>query len=305
MKKLFTILLLLISISAIGQGNFFASHSSVASPCTPPGAMVSKILYSTVNYLGTTYSSKATPHSARDAWYLFNYGYSSIIGGDVGYSISWSVNDSVYQNTTTCTKAVDGYYLVTGANRYQDSVYKVVSGVLTSKSNVLTSNVYFGGGNLGYVLQSGDPGYSSITPHGYLILNSVTTDYWGPNTTTSATGTTLGTGNTNTNTIVTSYGAGTYAAKKASDYVGYSAGFGLDLVSYSDWFLPSQQEFISMIGFNSCPAVISGAAKCTSNFWTSTELTSTTARAYNLNTMSSISVAKSSTVTNSIYIRSF
>lgn len=305
MKKLFTILLLLISISVIGQGNFFASHSSAAAPCTPPGAMVSKTLCKDVTYSGTTYSFIASLYNACDGWYLRYYQGGTALGSDTRYAVSWSINDSVYQNTTTCTKAADGYYLIIGADRYKDSIYTVVSGVLTNKSKVLGSNTYLGGGNLGYVLQSGDPGYSSTTPHGYIILNAVASDYWGPNTTTSATGTALGTGNTNTNTIVTAYGAGTYAAKKASDFVGTSTGTGLDLIAYSDWFLPSQQEFISIIGFNSCPLVISSSGKCIANFWTSTELTSTTARAYNLNSMSSISVAKSSTVTNSIYIRSF
>ena len=52
-------------------------------------------------------------------------------------------------------------------------------------------------------------------------------------TTTGATGTAIGTGQANTTAIVTSQGAGSYAAKLCDDLV---------IGEYSDWFLPSRDE---------------------------------------------------------------
>ncbi len=60
---------------------------------------------------------------------------------------------------------------------------------------------------------------------------------WGPNDTTGATFGDYGDGALNTALIVSSFGAGTYAAKAASDYAGNG---------FSDWYLPSQAETYRM-----------------------------------------------------------
>jgi len=57
--------------------------------------------------------------------------------------------------------------------------------------------------------------------------------YNGTYTVTGATGTAIGTGQANTNAIITAQGAGSYAAKLCDDLV---------VGGYSDWFLPSQNE---------------------------------------------------------------
>ncbi|MDA9277750.1 DUF1566 domain-containing protein [Polaribacter sp.] len=60
-----------------------------------------------------------------------------------------------------------------------------------------------------------------------------TSVYWGPNSSTGASGDALGDGGNNTNTIISEYGDGIYAASVASAYGGGG---------YSDWFLPSKIE---------------------------------------------------------------
>ena len=102
----------------------------------------------------------------------------------------------------------------------------------------LAPGVSYQGGKVAYVLQSGDPGYSSTIPHGLIAANSdqSTGIAWGPNNTaTGATAIDIGTGLANTNTIITSQGgsATNYAASLARTYNGGG---------YTDWYLPSKNE---------------------------------------------------------------
>lgn len=98
------------------------------------------------------------------------------------------------------------------------------------------------GGVIAYILQSVDPGYVSGETHG-LIASTADLSYgiqWynGNYTTTEATGTAIGTGQTNTSAIVNNQGAGSYAAQLCNDYTNADTGTGV----YSDWYLPSKDE---------------------------------------------------------------
>jgi hypothetical protein len=81
--------------------------------------------------------------------------------------------------------------------------------------------------------------------------------YKGGFITTGATGTALGTGNNNTNIIVSAQGNGNYAAKFCSDLI---------LNGYSDWYLPSLNELSKLFANQS---VIGGFGL--SNYWSSSE----------------------------------
>jgi len=117
------------------------------------------------------------------------------------------------------------------------------------------------GGIVAYILVSGDPGYDANVQHGLIVSSADLSSgiRWnnGPNVTTGATGTAIGTGLSNTNTIITVQGAVTtsYAAGLARAHNG--GGF-------SDWFLPSYTE---------TNKICSGAGRVITSgvYWSSTE----------------------------------
>jgi hypothetical protein len=125
------------------------------------------------------------------------------------------------------------------------------------------------GGIVAYVLVSGDPGYDASTAHGLIAATSDQstgiTWYNGSNTATGATATAIGTGLSNTNTIITNQGAvaTSYAAGLARAYTGGG---------YTDWYLPSKDE-LNKLYLNK--VAIGGFFGST--YWSSTEFSINTA----------------------------
>ncbi len=100
--------------------------------------------------------------------------------------------------------------------------------------------------------------------------------YNGSNGNTGAVGTAIGTGQANTTAIVNFQGSGSYAAQLCND---------LSLNGYNDWFLPSIDELKEMYNnktvINSTSLTNSGTAfkdaVGDSNYWTSTQVTTSSA----------------------------
>ena len=123
---------------------------------------------------------------------------------------------------------------------FNGSAWTNMTGGAASPQLLVVGDAYQGG-KVAYILVSGDPGYDANTQHGLIAATSDQSTgigirwYNGSNTITGATGTAIGTGLSNTNTIIASQGgtATSYAAGLARAYTGGG---------YTDWYLPSKDE---------------------------------------------------------------
>lgn len=209
--------------------------------------------------LTTTSISAIASTSASSGGNITNDGGAPITARGVCWSITTNptTNDSKTSNGTgtgTFTSSLTG--LISGTTYYvrayaTNSIGTAYGTQLSFIAISIGDN--FRGGKVAYIFQPGDPGYIVDQQHGLIAAPNDT--YYGAFwyntsfTVTGATGTALGTGNSNTNIIVSKQGAGTYAAKICYDLV---------LGGYSDWYLPSKDELnklylnkLAIGGFNS------------------------------------------------------
>ena len=192
----------------------------------------------------------------------------TIEAGSGSITVEGLTNDTAYTFTVSATNAIG------------TSAASAVSNSVTPQADWTPPEVgdFYGGGVVFYLFVEGDLGYIPGQTHGLIVsINDQTAragagpTWYNDNTrsTTGATGTAIGTGSTNTDTIITAQGATEthYAAGLARAYTDGS---------YTDWFLPSKDElnkmYLNRETINTTAAANGGSDLSTFSYWSSTEL---------------------------------
>jgi hypothetical protein len=147
--------------------------------------------------------------------------------------------------------------------------------LVLSESNTLIINVHlaigdsYGGGIVAYVFVEGDPGYDADIQHGLIaatVDQGIIVWHTTNNGATGATAQELGTGNANTNTILSVYGTENNAAKLCADY-----SVSVGLVIYNDWYLPSWIELNKLYAMKVLGFGVGGLGASSRPYWSSSE----------------------------------
>ena len=215
--------------------------------------------FSTIDWANNTYFIK----TETDPTGGINY---SITGISQLLSVPYSLQAKTSECFVSLTQSqVDTLTPNVGLIVYNNSTKNLVYYNGTALKNIITQSISSGVLSIGQSYQGGTIFYIDATgQHGLIAAQTdIPAIKWSVGPTyisTGATATAIGSGNANTNAIIASQGAGSYAAEACADLV--SGG-------YSDWYLPSADE-LKLLYANI--AIYAGMNVAT-RYWTSSETT--------------------------------
>ena len=157
----------------------------------------------------------------------------------------------------------------------------------SESTNTFTIGQNYGGGIIFYIDGTGQHGLIAATSD---QVNSA----WGnPTITISGTSSDLGTGQANTNAIITAHGVSSYAANVCNQLV---------LGGYSDWFLPSKDELSYLYNQK---GLVGGFGSVYTYYWSSTEAATNAAWIQRFDNGAQLNYLKSGTSCSTRAIRAF
>lgn len=172
------------------------------------------------------------------------------------------------------TSFVSNFQSVTNllpSTTYYVRAYVTIGGVTTYGNEISFSTMpapgsAYAGGILVTLFTSGNPRYDPYVPHGLIVAptDQSTGIQWYNGSYTLTGATNYYDGMINTNAIIASQGAGSYAAQLCKT---------LNIGGYTDWCLPTDNDMYYIIDYGTPYGGVSPSV----NYWTSSEASSTTA----------------------------
>ena len=208
-----------------------------------------------------------TDRPNREHKYISAYEFVSYWSEDATNSFQFDPPNAVFTSVDDDGVA-EVEVVIIGASTDGDNItYTIQSPKLTENATFEDVSLFVDGNGdnnlaIGESYQGGIIAYIDSTgQHGLIVATADQSEgiqwYNGSYMVTGATGTAIGTGLTNTNTIIAAQGSGSYAASIARDYNGGG---------YTDWYLPSKDE-LNLLYENK--TAIGGFSD--NNYWSSTE----------------------------------